>query len=68
MSNNRPGDVETFKAQVTFTCPFCKGEVHAGSDAEGRGGVLHTLPMCEKFEAMEPDVFMEAARFKMTGN
>lgn len=44
-----------FAAEVEFKCPFC-GRTVAASSKEG--AVLHAVPMCEKFEKLEPDEYM----------
>ena len=50
---------------IEFACPFCSAKTVAGSlpDPEFGGfclGVMHTLPLCARFEALEPDDFMAA--------
>jgi len=42
---------------LEFTCPFCGKLCTASTDPDG---VTHVLPMCEKFEKLEPDEFLAA--------
>mgnify|MGYP001617579640 FL=1 len=42
---------------VNFTCPFCKAQCTTSLE---HCAVLHTAPMCEKFEQLEPDEFLKA--------
>ncbi len=58
----------TFVAEVTLPCPFCSGTVSAdrGNESEGRpGGVVHTLPVCKRFNDLEPDAFLVAVNTEM---
>ena len=42
-------------------CPFCGGKIGASIDAAGSpDGVLHTMPLCETFTALEPQDFISA--------
>lgn len=40
-------------------CPFCKGTFRANADA---GTVEHSLPACERFDALDALDFVVAAR------
>lgn len=42
---------------VDFICPFCKARCTTSLE---HCAVLHTVPMCEKFEQLEPDEFLKA--------
>lgn len=49
----------TFVAVCSTSCPFCGAEVQASDGSKGgEPGVLHGMPMCKKFEELEPDRFM----------
>ena len=43
---------------VEFVCPFCGKQCTATTEPDF--GVTHVLPMCEKFEQLEPDDFLAA--------
>jgi hypothetical protein len=43
---------------LEFTCPFCGKQCTATTEPDL--GVTHVLPMCEKFEKLEPDEFLAA--------
>lgn len=43
---------------VDFVCPFCGKQCAAESGLEQ--AVTHALPMCAKFESLEPDAFIAA--------
>jgi len=51
---------ETFKPDVLFLCPFCG--VKCGASSQGdTPGVMHAMPMCERFEkTADPVEFMAA--------
>ena len=57
-------DIETFKADVEFTCPFCKAHCAASLEA---GGVVHEMPMCERFEKLGPVEFLKAVNERNAG-
>jgi len=42
---------------LEFICPFCGKQCTAMTDPDR---VTHVLPMCEKFEQLEPDAFLAA--------
>ncbi len=42
-----------------FPCPFCQGQFSASEEPPA---VVHTIPMCVKFVALEPDKFLREAR------
>lgn len=44
-----------------FTCPFCSRWIVADEKAVA---VIHTMPPCEKFLKMEPDVYLQECRRK----
>lgn len=49
----------SFDAKLTLKCPFCSGTISADDGKEtGTMGVVHTMPMCERFEKLEPDRFL----------
>jgi len=48
---------------ITFTCPFCGGEVRAGEDRDSkRPCIIHSLSTCDRFEQLEPADFLRACR------
>ena len=48
---------------VSFLCPFCGCSVEAGvNSATDMPTVLHMLPTCARFDELEPDEFLAAAR------
>lgn len=51
------GKVATFHADVSFPCPFCSGTVSASAR---EGAVVHTMPVCAKFDVLDAIAFMEA--------
>lgn len=52
---------------VRIKCPFCNGTAHVGHmQSDGEGAVLHTLPMCEKFEQLPPDEYLQAVRVRLS--
>ncbi len=42
-----------------FSCPFCEGNFSASEEPPA---VLHSLPVCSQWTALEPHEFLEAAR------
>lgn len=53
------------QAEVSFVCPFCGKGCSANSDPRrGAIGVVHGLPMCKKFEELEPQEFMRACNLR----
>lgn len=49
------GKPQTIRAELMFKCPFCKGQVSASLEPPC---LLHAVPMCKKFDELEPDEFM----------
>lgn len=49
---------------VDFVCGFC-GQ-HCTADMTNML-VSHRMPMCKKFEKLEPDAFMTASRYEHMG-
>lgn len=49
-----------FKPEISINCPFCDGRVAADLTQ-----VLHTMPICSEYEAMEPVEFITAVRKRM---
>lgn len=47
-------------------CPYC-GKAVAVVQEEGKEAVLHGLPICEKFEAEDPMMFIHNMRMKVAG-
>lgn len=43
-------------------CPFCTGEYEVGTLTDGRPGLTHTTPACEKFMANGVIEYLHAAR------
>lgn len=57
---------ERVKGFVLPPCPFCGKTVAYTRDDNGEpNGLLHALPMCEKFEQLDPLDFVREARNKM---
>lgn len=58
---------EEFEAKELCNCPFCGMAIFESiSPDDGRiDGLIHSMPMCEKFEKMEPDEFITAVREAM---
>lgn len=54
----------TADTRLSFACPFC-GLVVTVADSEGGAMVLHGLPMCRRFEALEADEFLKQCREKL---
>lgn len=49
----------TVVAEELGKCPFCGGDIAASlRPGGGHDGVLHSMPMCERFKREEPDVFL----------
>jgi hypothetical protein len=47
---------------VDFDCPFCKGKCSA---SEEKFVVLHSMPPCPKYLALEPDDYLAAVNDAM---
>jgi len=46
---------------IEFNCPFCGKQSAAGMEiADGRPGVVHSLPMCQNFRRLSPQAYMRA--------
>ncbi len=53
----------TVLAEELGKCPFCDGDIAAELiPAGGYGGMLHSLPMCDRYKREEPDDFLESVR------
>lgn len=50
------------RSVIDFTCPFCKLPASAGYSEDGRPLVVHKVPMCRRFEALQPHEYMAAVR------
>lgn len=50
----------------TFRCPFCGGKFEAVQQDNGTPGVVHSMPPCEKFIALDVIAFLRAARLAGT--
>lgn len=51
------------KDSIQVKCPFCRGTAMFGFiDSDDFGALLHSLPMCKKFEELPPDQFITAVR------
>jgi hypothetical protein len=48
-------------------CPFCGGDLAATILGSPDPGVIHSLPTCEKFDALEPIAFLRACRERKAG-
>jgi hypothetical protein len=53
--------------KVSGACPFCKGDFTAGHDENGVGVVLHSLPTCDRYDALTPDRYLHAVRTAFQG-
>lgn len=58
----RPFGSITITDGVDFTCPFCKAKCTTSLE---HCAVLHTEPMCEKFEQLGPVEFLKAVNERM---
>jgi len=58
---------DEFEARELCNCPFCGMAVFESlSPEDGHiDGLIHSMPMCEKFNEMEPDDFIVAVRKEM---
>ena len=55
------------KTQVVMVCP-CGGKAIVTSDERGEpASLLHSMPMCEEYEKLEPDEYMRWLRGKREG-
>lgn len=59
------GDGPHVSPDVMLVCPFCGGQATAGYDAAGNGVVTHTMPPCERFDALPPDEYLRECRLAM---
>lgn len=50
------------KPHAMMRCPFCAGVYEVGYLPDGRPGLTHTLPTCEKFDKDTLLDFLRAAR------
>lgn len=51
------------KGDALGDCPFCGGEIAFSRDEGGTpDGMVHSIPMCEKFETMDALTFARAVR------
>ncbi len=48
---------------IIFKCPFCGGEVRAGSTPHPYA--MHARPTCIRFNELEPDNFLKAVRLRL---
>jgi len=58
---------ETLRTLVSFVCPFCGAVASAVEQESGEPGIVHPVPMCVRFEAMEPDEYMRAVNAATLG-
>lgn len=75
MSKEKEGAVndprEILSNSVThlhFHCPFCRGTAIIEEPTEEGQLVLHTMPMCKKFEKLSPLDYITAVRQHFQGN
>lgn len=54
-----------FKDGVDFICPFCKARCTVSREKES---IVHTLPMCEKFEQLDPADYLQAVNDRIAIN
>lgn len=51
------------RGELIGRCPFCGKEYGYTVDGDGRpDGVTHAMPMCSKFQQLDPMEFLTAAR------
>ena len=50
--------------QVNFKCPFC-GRGASFGHVQEHPTATHDMPMCETFEKLEPDEFLQAVNRKL---
>jgi hypothetical protein len=69
MLEERPSPM-TIKLQKSsdFTCPYCNQKVTVGEMADGAMAVAHTMPMCNKFDSLDPAKFIHEAYLTATRN
>jgi hypothetical protein len=61
---NEPPKQFRVERQVNFTCPFCGRRASFGYVQE-HPTATHDMPMCKKFEELEPDEFLQAVNRKL---
>lgn len=59
MSGPKPPAISTLVGEDLGLCPFCQQPIAVSKIGDGYG-VLHGLPMCSKYERLEPDKFISA--------
>ena len=49
-------------AEQLGKCPFCGEDIAASLNDRGErdGGMLHAVPMCDRYVREEPDVFLKS--------
>ena len=60
----KPDCIEFAPGAVEFQCPQCGGKVMAGATTvdENTMAVSHTMPMCRRFEHLQPDDYLQWCR------
>jgi hypothetical protein len=53
-------------AEDIARCPFCGGQVGVVME-EGKQAMIHSLPICEKYQREDPLVFLHSLRMKVVG-
>jgi hypothetical protein len=53
---------ETVKSSFHAACPFCGGEFFDARDPDTMEvqGLIHSMPMCDQFRALEPGEYLKA--------
>lgn len=55
------------QVELELACP-CGGKAYVIREDERGDGLLHTLPMCEEFEKLEPEDYLRWFRGKLEGH
>jgi len=59
-------DSNIVQLTVAVPCSFCAGHYY-GATCDGEGSVIHSTPICDTFDDLEPVDFLEAARLRREG-
>jgi hypothetical protein len=54
-------DVVKLREPINFKCPFCGRDVTIGKLPDDLIAITHVLPICVKFEELEPSDFIHQA-------
>jgi hypothetical protein len=51
-------DVVKLRDRIDFKCPFCGRDVTIGKLPDDQVAITHVLPMCSRFEELDPSEFV----------